>query len=81
MNNVNKEFRLIGFYYDANKIIIQNYIARISIDIWEDKIIVFIRGKKTGSKKRYVKSSTENTIPEQYRDIIDNYLVMYKLTL
>jgi hypothetical protein len=64
-----------------NRIIIQNDITRISIDIWENKIIVFIKGRKTGSNKRYLKSSTTNEIPLQYRDIIDNYLIMHKLTL
>jgi hypothetical protein len=81
MKKINKEFRLIGFYYNANKIIIQNDITRIDINIWGYNYYAFITGRKTGLKKRYIKSSTENTIPEQYKNIIDNYLVMYKLTL
>jgi hypothetical protein len=76
---MNQQFKLIKD--DKQHISIENISYKIKIYLESStRISIGVYYKKSGIRRNYYKSAYVNFIPQKYREIIDSFLVLHKLT-
>jgi hypothetical protein len=76
---MNQEFKLIKEDYRHINIENIDYKIRIYLDS-PIKVSIGVYYKKSGIRRTYYKSKYVNFIPQKYRETIDSFLVLHKLT-